>query len=156
MPISANRQRYRLSMNLLPERLSEIIEEFQWSEGREKLELLLYYAEKLPPLPTWLKEQDDNLHQIRECMTPVFVYAEVEDGKMKYYFDIPPESPTVRGYASLLAEGLEGTTAEEVLQIPNDFYIEMGLQMVLTNQRLIGIDAILAHMKRLASEAITD
>lgn len=52
--------------------------------------------------------------------------------------------------ASLLAKGLKGTTAEEVLQILNDFYLEMGLQKVLTNQRLIEIDAILAHMKRLA------
>ncbi len=143
-------------MNLLPERLSEIIEEFQWSEGREKLELLLYYAEKLPPLPERLKDLGDNFQQIKECMTPVFVYAEVGDGKMQYYFKIPPESPTVRGYASLLAEGLEGTTAEEVLQIPNDFYLEMGLHKVLTNQRLIGIDAILAHMKRLALDTIKD
>jgi cysteine desulfuration protein SufE len=143
-------------MNLLPERLSEIIEEFQWSEGREKLELLLYYAEKLPPLPERLEDLGDNFQQIKECMTPVFVYAEVEDGKMRYYFKIPPESPTVRGYASLLTEGLEGTTAEEVLQIPNDFYLEMGLHKVLTNQRLIGIDAILAHMKRLALDTIKD
>lgn len=143
-------------MNSLPKRLSEIIEDFQWSEDREKLELLLYYAEKLPPLPERLKDQEDSFQQIKECMTPVFVYAEVEDGKIRYYFKIPPESPTVRGYASLLADGLEGTTAEEVLQIPNDFYIEMGLHKVLTNQRLIGIDAILAHMKRLALESITD
>ena len=69
-------------------------------------------------------------------------------------FDIPPESPTVRGYASILADGLEGVPPEQVLAVPIDFYREMGLQGVLTTQRLNGISAILAHMKRLARQEL--
>jgi cysteine desulfuration protein SufE len=89
-------------------------------------------------------------------MTPLCVYAQVEGRKMGCYFDMPPESPTVHGYASSLAEGLEGMTAEGVLQIPNDFYLEMGLYKVLTNQRLIGIYTILAHVKQPALESRID
>lgn len=134
----------------IPPRLSEIIEDFQLCEGREKLELLLEYAEKMPSLPEWLEGHQDRMDKVEECMTPVFVHAEQEGDQMHYYFDVPQESPTVRGYAALLSEGLDGSTPEEILQVPGDFYQEMGLHQVLTNQRLQGITAILAHMKQLA------
>ncbi len=140
--------------NGIPQRLREIIEEFEWCEGREKLELLLYYAEKMPPLPSWLAENHESMQQVHECMTPVFVHAEIVDGHMQFYFDVPPDSPTVRGYASLLAEGLHDTTPEQVLAVPNDFYLQMKLHNVLTHQRLNGIHAILAYMKRLAIDFI--
>jgi len=137
----------------IPIRLREIVEEFGWCEGQEKLELLLEYSEKMMPLPDWL-DKETNMEQVHECMTPVFVHAEIQDGGMQFYFDVPPESPTVRGYAAILGEGLRGATPEEVIGIPGNFYQQMGLQKVLTTQRLNGISAILAYLKRLASQAI--
>ncbi len=138
----------------IPPRLAEIMEDFQLAEGREKLELLLEYAERMPPLPGWLAEQHDAMDSVPECMTPVFVQSTVENGKMRFYFDVPRESPTVRGYAALLAEGLDQATPEQVLQVPSDFYMQMGLHQVLTQQRLNGAAAILAHMKQLAIKQI--
>jgi cysteine desulfuration protein SufE len=90
------------------------------------------------------------MDEVHECMTPVFIFAEMDGGTISYHFDIPPEGPTVRGYAEIMRQGVEGHTPQEVLDIPNDFYLEMGLQKVLTGQRLNGIGAILAHMKELA------
>ena len=139
--------------NITP-RLSEIIEDFQFAEGREKLELLLEYSERMPALPDWLKDQHKIMEQVPECMTPVFVHNEIEAGGMVFYFDIPRESPTVRGYAALLGEGLRGASPEQVLGIPNDFYQQLGLQEVLTHQRMNGISALLAHMKQLALKQI--
>jgi cysteine desulfuration protein SufE len=137
----------------LPPRLAEIVEQFNWAEGREKLELLLEFAERMPPLPDWLNKET-NMEQIHECMTPVFVHAESKNGGMHFYFDVPRESPTVRGYAAILGEGLAGVPPEEVLKIPADFYQQMGLHQVLTSRRLNGIGAILAHIKRLAGETL--
>jgi sulfur transfer protein SufE len=37
--------------------------------------------------------------------------------------------------------------------VPTEFYLQMGLQRVLSGQRLNGIGAILEHMKRVAAEA---
>lgn len=139
----------------LPPRLQAIVEEFELAEGREKLELLLDFAEQMPSLPDHISEHRESFESVPECMTPVFVYAEAEDGRMQFYFDVPPESPTVRGYAALMAEGLSGATPEQVLAIPGDFFNAMGLQQVITFQRIKGISAILAHMKRLATQAIT-
>lgn len=138
--------------NNIPPRLAEIIEEFSWLEGQDKLELLLEYSEKMLPLPDWLN-RETNMEQIHECMTPVFVHAERENGGMVFYFDIPPESPTVRGYAAILGEGLHGSTPAEVLKVPTDFYQQMGLHKLLSMQRLHGIGAILAYLKRLAKKA---
>jgi cysteine desulfuration protein SufE len=136
--------------NLLPPRLQEIVEDFQYAEGREKLEMLLEYAENLPALPEHLQGNPKAMEKVEECMTPVFVQAEEQDGRLKYYFEVPPESPTIRGYAAMIGEGLQNSTPQEVLQVPADFYLAMGLQDVLTNQRLQGISAILAHMKQIA------
>ena len=142
-----------MTENKIPGPLREIIEDFQFVEGREKLELLLEYAEKLPPLPDHLIGKHESMDQVEECMTPVYVDADLHNGRMSFYFDVPRESPTVRGYAAVMQEGLEGATPEEVLQVPSDFFMEMGLHEVLTQQRLNGISAILAHMKGLALKA---
>lgn len=138
----------------LPSRLQSIVEEFQDAEGREKLDLLLEYAESLPPLPDWLASQHSTMDQVHECMSPVFVYAERHDGRMQFYFDAPPEAPTVRGYAALMAEGLNGCTSDEVMSVPGDFFNAMGLQQVISFQRIKGISAILAHMKRLVVQTL--
>lgn len=138
----------------LPIRLQAIVEEFQDAEGREKLDLLLEYSQSLPPLPAWLAEQHDGMDQVHECMSPVFVYAEQQNGRLQYYFDVPPEAPTVRGYAALMAEGLNGCTPDEIMAVPGDFFNAMGLQQVITFQRIKGISAILAHMKRLAVQTM--
>ncbi len=139
---------------MLPSRLQAIVNDFELCEGREKLELLVQYAQSLPPLPDWLESDRQQMDEVPECMTPVHVLAEKSNGKLVFHFDVPPESPTVRGYAALMKAGLDRSTPEEVLQIPADFFYSMGLQSVLTIQRLNGMSAILAHVKQLAVKAL--
>jgi cysteine desulfuration protein SufE len=143
------------TVETIPPRLQEIAEEFSWCEGQEKLELLLEYSEKMPPLPDWL-DKDTAMQQVHECMTPVFVHAEIQNGGMVFYFDVPPQSPTVRGYAAILGQGLHGATPEQVANLPSHFYQKMGLHQVLTAQRLHGIGAILAYLKRLARKKLDE
>ena len=138
---------------LIPPKLMEIINDFEFSEGREKIELLLQYSEMMPELPERIKKQHEAMDFVEECMTPVYVIAEQDENGMHFYFDVPVESPTVRGFAAIMATGLDGTTPEQILKIPNDFYQLMGLDRVLTMQRLNGISAILAHMKRIALQS---
>ena len=137
----------------IPNKLQAIIDDFALLEGQEKLEYLLELAERLPALPERLAADRDNMEQVHECMTTVFVAAEKDaDGRLTFYLDVPPESPTVRGYATILTEGLNGSTLDEVQAVPTEFYLQMGLQEVLSGQRLTGIGGILGHMKRIAGE----
>ncbi|MBK8432122.1 MAG: SufE family protein [Chloroflexi bacterium] len=137
---------------MMPEKLQEIIENFQVCVGQEKLMYLLEFAEALPDLPEWLVNDHAQMGQVHECMSPVFIAAELEHGRIIYHFDIPRESPTVRGYGGILHQALNGLTPAEVLAVPGEFYLEMGLQQVITGQRLNGMSAILAYMKSLARE----
>ena len=141
-------------MTDLPEKLQAIIDDFAVLEGPEKLEYLMELSEQLPPLPDWLLARRDEMDLVHECMTTVFVHAtRDEDGRLTFYLDVPHESPTVRGYATILQQGLAGVTLPELLAVPTEFYLGMGLQQVLSGQRLTGIGAILAHIKRVAGDA---
>jgi len=134
--------------------MKENIEDFSLSEGREKLELLLQFSENLPPLPDWLAGKENEMESVPECMTPVSITAQTKNGQMFFYFSIPEESPTVRGYAAILAEGLSGASPEQVLNLPPDLFTSMGLEQVLSTQRMRGFSGLVAHLKRLAVESI--
>ncbi len=138
----------------IPPKLQQIIEDFQMSDDREKAQMLVEFSESLPPLPAWINTDHSDMEQIHECMTPVFVQAESENGKINFYFDVPKSSPTVRGFAALMQAGVGGVTPEEVLLIPGNFFQPMGLEKVLSAQRMHGISAILGHLKRLASKSL--
>jgi cysteine desulfuration protein SufE len=139
-------------MTNLPQPLQDIVNDFSLCVGQEKLEYLLEFASSLAPLPEWLHAQRAGMQEVHECMTPVFVFADRQDGRLRYHFDVPPEAPTVRGFAAILQQGLNGATPAQVQAIPSDFYLEMGLQAVLSGQRLNGIGAILRHMQRIAAD----
>jgi len=50
----------------------------------------------------------------------VFLWVEVENGQVHIHADVPRESPTVRGFISLLARTLEGAAPEDVARIPDE------------------------------------
>lgn len=142
----------------IPANLQEILADFDECQGAEKLEYLLEFSESLPALPTWLHEQRDSMEAIHECMTPVFVYGRPNDaGKMVYHFDAPPESPTVRGFAGIMMQGInDAVTPTQILEIPDSFYLQSGLQSVLTGQRMHGMSTFLRYMKKIAAEYVND
>jgi len=134
----------------IPSKLQAIVDDFAGMTREEKVETLIAYAESLPPLPDWLLQQRAMMDSVPECMTPVNVFGEKKDGKLTFHFDISPQSPTVRGLAAILANGLNDSTPEDVLSVPADFYLQMDLQSVLTLQRLNGLSGMLAHVKQIA------
>jgi cysteine desulfuration protein SufE len=131
----------------LPAKLERIVTLFASAPKDLRIQALLDYSRRVPPLPDHVDV--DNLEKVHECQTPFFLATETDaDGRVTIYFDCPPESPTVRGYAGILAEGLNGETPETILAIPDDFYQRMGLEDVVTPQRLRGMGAIIARLKR--------
>jgi len=139
----------------LPEKLQEIVDDFASMSREEKIEILIGYAESFPELPERFQEERAQMEPIPECMTPVYLFTEKKSGeKLEFYFDIPPQSPTVRGLASILLTGLDGCTPEEVISIPVDFYAPMKLEEAISGQRLNGFRGVLAHMKQAAVTAL--
>ncbi len=106
----------------LPETLAQIRADFHELEIRERLQLLLEFANELPELPARYAEHPDLLERVDECQSPVFIFVEVDDHDIVHLFaTAPKEAPTTRGFASILVQGLAGLTVQEVLDIPDDF-----------------------------------
>lgn len=139
---------YEEKLDELTPALRQIVEEFSDATPRERLDYLLEYAMDLPDLPERLEAQRDTMEQVHECQTPVFLHTELDGDKVHFYLDIPRESPTVRGYASIVVSGLDGATPAEVQRTPDDLYLMLGLQEAITPQRLRGLYFLLQYMKR--------
>ena len=133
----------------LPAKLQRIVDLFAAAPRDVKLQALLDYSNRLPPLPPELADHPERLEKVPECQSPFFLAAEVTpEGGVVLHFEAPREAPTTRGYAGILSEGLAGATADEVLAVPGDFYMDMGLEEVVSPLRMRGMDAILARTKR--------
>ena len=140
---------YRKRRMSLPEKLQKIVDRFAHAPRELKGQALLRYANQLPPLPPQYRDDPNRLVRVHECQSPFFLATEVDpDGGVHLFFDSPPETPTVRGYAGILREGLEGEHYSVVLEVPTNFYISMGLEEVVSPMRLRGMRAILAAIRR--------
>jgi cysteine desulfuration protein SufE len=139
----------------LPDQLSTVVDRFRRAPRDLRVQALLQYAKKVPPLPEEFQEDRSALEQVHECQTPFFLATRVdEEGTVHLFFDAPPESPTVRGFAGILREGLEGAPWEDVLAVPKDFYSGMGLGEVVSPLRLRGMGAILNRLQRQVREQV--
>lgn len=136
--------------------LARTFQRFQSADRQTRLEMLLDYSRKLPPLPARYQEARDlGLNMVPECQSPVFVWVELENGKIRLHADAPPEAPTVRGFVSLLAKALENETPEDVTRIPGDLLDRLGLSEALGMTRMQGLTAIVERVKRMAREIRT-
>ncbi|WBB65735.1 SufE family protein [Micromonospora sp. WMMD812] len=141
-------------MSAMPARLAEIVDEFAAAPREVVLEMLLEYADVLPPLPPDSAERE-GMEQVPECQTAFFLRARVTPEKtVETLFDCPPEAPTTRAFAGILAEGLAGASPDEVLAVPDDLYQRMGLAQAISPLRVRGGTAILARLKRQVREQV--
>lgn len=139
----------------LPPQLAEIVEDFQAMSEPDRLQLLLEFSRNLPELPAHIAAHRDLMEPVAECQSPLFVLASVDrrpGGKVTLYFDAPPEAPTTRGFASILREGLENLTPEEILAIPDDVPGRLGLRRAVSPLRLNGMSGMLHRIKRQVRE----
>ncbi len=133
-----------------PVRGSELVEDFAEVGPKDRLELLLELSRELPALPERYADVADTMEQVHECQSPLFLAVEVEPtgGRAVHlFFSAPPEAPTTRGFASIMHAGLDGEPAADVLAVPDDFYVALGLAQAVSPLRLRGMSAMLARIK---------
>jgi cysteine desulfuration protein SufE len=131
----------------MPAPLADVVAEFAEVSGQDKLKLLLEFADDLPPLPADLEEAA--MEPVPECQSPLFLHVDAGDPEhVRLYFSAPAEAPTTRGFASILAAGLDGQPAAAILTVPDDFYAELGLAKLISPLRLRGMSAMLTRIKR--------
>jgi cysteine desulfuration protein SufE len=128
--------------------IEEIVREFQGADRQGMIELLIDYSEDLPEIPRRFAERvDRDLHQVHECETPVFIWVEVEDGKVNIFADVPEPFPTVRGLVSILVSAFDGLSPGEIESAPVDFISQLGVAQKLGIRRVRGLSAVYARIK---------
>ena len=146
-----------MSETELPSALATIREDFLALEQHERLQLLLEFANELPELPEKYADHPDLLERVEECQSPVFIFVDVEPGAdaeeiVHLYATAPKEAPTTRGFASILAQGLAGLTVQQVLDVPDDYPLTLGLTEAVSPLRIRGMSALLGRTKRQVRE----
>lgn len=135
----------------LPTAFAEIAEDFSTASTRQRLDLLLEFSDELPALPARFHDARDSLERVDECQSPVFLTVEVEpdaDRTVHLFFDAPQEAPTTRGFAGILHAGLDGLAAAQVLAVPDDAPMRLGLAEAVSPLRLRGMVGMLGRIKR--------
>ncbi|KAE8764832.1 SufE family protein [Georgenia thermotolerans] len=140
----------------LPAAFAAVVEDFTALAPNDRLQLLLEFSRELPALPERYADHPELLEPVPECQSPIFLLTEVEgagdDAAVHLYFSAPAESPTTRGFAGILHEGLDGLTARTVLDVPSDVYNRLGLAEVVSPLRLRGMAGMLGRIKRQVRE----
>jgi len=138
-----------MSEDNLPSQLADIRADFLALEQRDRLQLLLEFSNELPELPARYQDHPDLFERVIECQSPVFIFVEVDaENTFHLYATAPRESPTTRGFASILVQGLDGLTPEQVLAVPDDYPQSIGLTQAVSPLRIRGMSALLARSKR--------
>jgi len=133
----------------LPPQLAELVDDFSAVGPKDRLQLLLELSQELPELPARYADAADSMEQVHECQSPLFLAVEVDASeKVRLFFSAPPEAPTTRGFASIMHTGLDGESAADVLAVPDDFYIALGLGEAVSPLRLRGMAAMLSRIKK--------
>lgn len=137
----------------LPQTLADIREDFLALTQPDRLQLLLEFSNELPALPERLRGHEDELERVEECQSPVFITVTVgQDGDgpgvVRMHATAPREAPTTRGFASILAQGLSGLSADQVLAVPSDWPLTLGLNEAVSPLRIRGMVGMLGRVQR--------
>lgn len=116
---------------------------------------LVSYAKKLEPVPDRFRELPADGFSVPECQTPVRIFPELSDGRLHFYAEIDRrQSPTVSAFLAIVFGAVNGEPPETTLAIPSDF-VRVVMQSIGLGTREVGLEAIVARLKRHAREAAT-
>jgi cysteine desulfuration protein SufE len=140
----------------MPNALDTIVADLSGCDRQERIDVLLDFAKSLPALPDRRVAHKDSSHRVEECQSPVYLFVEFNGDRVALHADAPIEAPTVRGFVSLLIEGLNGATVDEVLQVPANLVERCGLGEILGMLRVRGLSGVLRRLKAEVTRAAID
>ena len=125
----------RLRSSMYPTKLTKIINLFDSLPEDERRETLVSYADNAKNQEPRESEKFDlvDVRKDEECTDTVGVYLHVDDqGEAHIRMTLGPEVQTLtRSLTAILCKGLEGSTPQEILDLPSDFV-----------RRIVGADLV--------------
>ena len=129
----------------------EIADEFAFfDDWTERYQYLIDLGRKLPPFPDALKT---DANKVSGCQSQVWFAPSGDASRLE--FRATSDSAIVSGLIALLLRVYSGRSATEILATEPSFVESIGLAKHLSPTRSNGLAAMLAAIKRYASEATT-
>lgn len=133
---------------------AEIAETFRAAGSDFRLELMRDYAHRLPDLPAAYAEmRDAGIGTVPECQSPVFLYVEVEDGRVQLHADAPREAATARAFLGILREAFHDARPAAVEAGPKDPLEQLGWTDQVGLQRRKGLTALYERVRQAVENA---
>lgn len=127
----------------LKEQQDEIIEEFSiFDDWMDKYNYLIELSKDLPEIDPKYKTRQ---YLIEGCQSKVWLYADLEDGKVRYSAD--SDAIITKGIAALLIRVLDNQKPADILNNELYFLDKIGLQQNLSPTRSNGLLAMVKQMK---------
>jgi len=138
----------------LPPSIAKVLKRFGALGREEKMAALVSLSRKIEPVPEPFLAVSGPDFEVPECQTPLRLFPQVTEGRMHYYVQIDSrQSPTVAAFLSLVLSAVNDQPPETTLAIPADF-VQHVMRSVGLGTREVGLEAIVARLKRYAREAI--
>lgn len=107
-----------------PEKLQEIIEDFEWiTDRRERTDMLIYYADQFVEVPEQIASRPfPEEHRVQYCESDAYVWVEPQpDETLKFHFAVEnPQGLSAKAMAAILDQTISGLSPEEVANISPD------------------------------------
>ena len=137
----------------VPPSVERVLRQFRLLGREDKMQALVSWSKKLEPLPERFRDLDRGGFTVPECQTRVDLFPELRDGRLHFWADVNVrESPTVAAFLAILFQAVNDQPPETVLAVPQDFVRQM-MESIGLGTREVGLNAMLARIKRFAGEA---
>ncbi len=135
----------------MDKRRAQLLEDFDLLENwEEKYDYLIELGFDLDEMPQNLKTEE-NL--VKGCQSSVWFDIRCENGKINFAAD--SDSLIVKGIVAIIDYLYNGQSAEDVLKADLSIFEELGLWQHLSSQRGNGLMAMLAHLKKAATDCLS-
>lgn len=107
----------------MPETLERLLEDFQFADRTERIDMLIEYADRFQEVPKTIAERPfTEDHHVQKCESDAYVWAEdLPDGTQKYHFAVDnPQGISAKAWSVIMDETLSGQPLEVVASTPCD------------------------------------
>lgn len=125
---------------------AEIVDEFAFFEDwADKYKYIIDLGKDLEAFPE-AQRTDEN--KVRGCQSQVWLHAEAQEGKVKFWGD--SDAMIVKGLVALLLRVFSGHTPQEILESDTKFLEEIGLGTHLSPTRTNGLFSMVKQIRMYA------
>jgi cysteine desulfuration protein SufE len=140
-----------------PEKLQEIIDDFEWvTDRRERTDMLIYYADQFVEVPERVATRPfPEDHRVQYCESDAYVWVEQQPDKtLRFHFAVEnPQGLSAKAMAAILEQTINGLSPEEVAKIsPDVVFTLFGKDISMGKGQ--GLTAMISQVKTYAEQFV--